>query len=132
MDEALVPNVRALATTRLSNALLARVKAATKDRWIVYILKICDLIIMITCLLMNSMSLSTIYCCYLIRSRNEDKYTVSSCVPHPQYVGSFGPYVATELSGDKRAYLMRPTLTIFTVMIMHMRYELANTCMHLN
>ena len=49
MDEAFVPNVRALATTRLSNALLARVKAATKDMWIVYIIKICDLIIMITC-----------------------------------------------------------------------------------
>ena len=56
MGEAFVPNVRALATTRLSNALLARVKlkAATKDVWIVYnTIKICDLIIVITYSLMN-------------------------------------------------------------------------------
>ena len=58
MGEAFVPNVKALATTRLSNALLARVKAATKDMWIVYnTIKICDLIIVITCSLMNSCQL---------------------------------------------------------------------------
>ena len=46
--------------------------------------------------------LSTIYYCYKDQ-RNEDKFTVNSCVPcilHSQYNGSFGPYVATELSGQ--------------------------------
>ena len=44
-------------------------------------------------------SLSTSYCWH----KDEDKCTVNCCVPcmlHSQYVRSFGPYVATELSGE--------------------------------